>query len=73
MRELLGESEYGCVTKNNDEAFYQGVKRMTEDEELRLHYAEKALQKGKTISGESLLMQTEHLLTSIYSDRRSGV
>ena len=28
MRELLGDSEYGLITANDDEAFYEGVKRM---------------------------------------------
>lgn len=28
MHELLGDSEYGLITANDDEAFYEGVKRM---------------------------------------------
>ena len=59
MRELLGDSEYGIITENEDEAFYEGMKRVVSDAELRKSYAEKALQRGKSISGNQLLKETE--------------
>ena len=36
MKEMLGENnEWGIVTENDDEALYQGIKRLLDDPELR--------------------------------------
>lgn len=59
MRELLGDSEFGIITENKDEAFYEGLKRVVSDPDLRKDYAELAMQRGKTISGDRLLEKTE--------------
>ena len=50
MREILGDSEYGLITANDDEAFYEGVKRMlTGQAKLR----------GKDFKCERLAGETE--------------
>ncbi len=59
MRELLGDSEYGLIVENDDEAFYQGMKRMLTDAELRDHYAGKAAIRGNDFSAEKLTKETE--------------
>lgn len=40
MSELLGDSEYGLITKNDDEALYDGMKKMITDANLRKHYCD---------------------------------
>ena len=43
MKEMLGyNNEFGIVTKNDDDALYQGIKRLLDDKELLLHYKIKA-------------------------------
>ncbi len=65
MRELLGDSEYGLIVDNDDEAFYQGMKSMLMDPALRLQYAQKAGEHGKTFSAEALTRKTEELFVSM--------
>ena len=52
MKEILGESEYGVVTENNDEELYKAIKNMICNDELRQSYSEKALQRGKDFTKE---------------------
>lgn len=65
MRELLGESEYGLIVGNDDEAFYQGMKKMLEDPALRAEYAEKAGARGKQYSAAALTEKAEELFASM--------
>ena len=66
MRELLGDSEYGLITENDDEAFYQGMKRMLTDPQLLTHYREQAELRGKDFSCEKLVRATETFLEQEY-------
>lgn len=59
MRELLGDSEYGMIVGNDDEAFYRGLKKMMTDNSQLGRYAEKAGERGKTFSAEALTRETE--------------
>ena len=59
MREILGDSEYGLITANNDEAFYKGVKRMLTEPGLLENYAEQAKLRGKDFKCERLVRETE--------------
>ena len=59
MREILGDSEYGLITENDDEAFYAGVKRMLTEPRLLEHYAERAKIRGKDFKREKLAKDTE--------------
>lgn len=59
MREILGDSQYGLITDNHEEAFYKGLKQMILDEHLRQSYAEKAANRGKVFSAERLVRDTE--------------
>lgn len=54
MKEMLGEgNEYGIVTDNNEEALYQGVKRLLDDPALLAHYKEQAALRGKVFRTEN--------------------
>ena len=59
MHELLGDSEYGLITANDDEAFYEGVKRMLTEPGLLEHYAEQAKIRGRDFKQEKLAKDTE--------------
>lgn len=62
MREILGDSEFGMITENDDEAFYEGLKRMLEDVDLRKDYATKASVRGREFSASVLTKATEGFL-----------
>ncbi len=63
MQELLGDSEYGLIVDNDDEAFYQGMKRMMENRLLREEYALKTAKRRKDFSVNSLVKETERFLS----------
>ena len=63
MKEMLGENnEWGIVTENNEEALYQGIKRLLDAPELLAHYKEKAAQRGQTFSTENTVKAVEEML-----------
>ena len=59
MREILGNSEFGLITDVDDDAFYEGVKRMLTDKELRKHYSERSAIRGNDFSTEKTVSATE--------------
>lgn len=66
MKEMLGENnEWGIVTENDEEALYQGIKRLLDDPALLAHYKEKAAQRGKTFSTENTVKAVEEMLLSL--------
>lgn len=67
MRELLGDSEFGLITENDDEAFYQGLKRMLTEPGLLEHYGEKAKLRGQDFRQEALVQKTEDFFLTEYA------
>ena len=66
MKEMLGENnEWGIVTENDEEALYQGIKRLLDDPALLAYYKEKAAQRGKTFSTENTVRAVEEMLLSL--------
>ncbi len=65
MREILGDSEYGLITDNSDEAFYEGLKQMLKDSSVRESYAARAEKRGADFSTASLVKETEDYLKNI--------
>lgn len=66
MKEMLGaHNEWGIVTENDEEALYQGIKRLLDDPELLAHYKEKAAQRGKIFSTENTVRAVEEMLLSL--------
>ena len=68
MRELLGDSEFGLVVEDDDEAFYIGLKRMLRDAALRGEYAGHAAQRSADFSAEILTQKTENYFTRLLED-----
>lgn len=69
MRELLGDSEYGLITENEDEAFYQGLKQMLTQPGLLEHYREMADVRGKDFRQQTLVQATEAFLGNTWKAR----
>ncbi len=66
MKEMLGENnEYGVVTENNEDALYQGIKRLLDEPELLEHYKLKAQERGKAFSTEQTVKAVEKMLLEI--------
>lgn len=64
--ELLGENnEYGIVTENNEEALYEGIKRMLTEEGLIDYYTQQAEIRGKRFSTEKTVKAVEEMLESL--------
>ncbi len=69
MRELLGDSQYGLITANEDEAFYQGLRRMLTEPGLLEHYREMAGVRGKDFRQQTLVQATEAFLENTWKAR----
>ncbi len=66
MKEMLGyNNEYGLVVENNDEALYQGIKKLLDQPELLEHYRLKAIERGKEFSTEKTVKAVEEMLESL--------
>lgn len=59
MRELLGDSEYGLITRVEDEDFFEGLKKLLLDVDLRQVYSCKAAIRGKDFATKTLVSETE--------------
>ena len=62
MAELLKDGECGIITKNDEGALYEGVKRLLADPMLLEHYRQKSVERGKDFTIESLMQPIETLL-----------
>lgn len=62
MQELLGDSQYGLITKDSAQGIYEGIKKLLDDPALVAHYAAAAKERGLQFSGSTILKQTEDFL-----------
>lgn len=66
MKEMLGENnEYGIITENNEDALYDGIRRLLDDLALLAHYKEKAIKRGKSFSTEATVKAVEEMLLNL--------
>lgn len=72
MRELLGDSEYGMIVDNDDEAFYEGMKQMLTDAALRDGFKTKAADRGAQLSGAKAVRNTESYLEGLLKEKKLG-
>ncbi|MGN1433968.1 MAG: glycosyltransferase [Ruminococcus sp.] len=62
MQEMLGENnEYGIVTENNEDALYEGIKKMLTTPGMLGDYAERAKERGKDFSTEKTTKAVEEM------------
>ncbi len=69
MREILGDSEYGLITENDDDAFCAGLKKMLADTRLRKKYGEQAAVRRKDFSASALVKTTEDYFDRIVFEK----
>lgn len=65
MKEILGNSEYGLIVKNSEDALYNGIKRLIIDKHLREIYAKKAKKRAKYFSTESTVAAVEKMFIKL--------
>jgi glycosyltransferase involved in cell wall biosynthesis len=66
MKEMLGENdEYGIVTENNEDALYEGIRKMLTMPNMLEDYAQKALERGKYFSTEKTTKAVEDMLLNL--------
>ena len=65
MAEMLGENEYGIITENDENALYEGIKKLYSTPGLIQFYREKALERGKAFSTSETVKRVERLLNEL--------
>lgn len=60
--ELIDNNKYGLLVDHDDESIYQGVKRLIDDEQLRLHYHEMSLERAKIFNIKETMNQVYNVL-----------
>lgn len=65
MKEMLGENEYGIITKNDEEELYKAIKELINNPDLLKHYAEQAKKRGKDFSTQQTVNAVEEMLLNL--------
>lgn len=66
MKEMLGEqNEWGVVTQNDEQALYEGIRRLLDEPELLAHYKKMAAERGKSFSTENTVKAVEDMLLGL--------
>lgn len=68
MRELLGDSEYGLIVKNEEDTLREGMERLLTDSALRERYAAAAALRGRDFSARALAGETERFLIDLLKE-----
>ncbi len=67
MKEMLGENnEYGIITDNEDEALYQGLKKLLEQPKLLTYYTKQAEIRGKNFNTKSTVNAVENMFEKLF-------
>lgn len=65
MKEMLGDSEYGLIVDNNEDALYEGIKKLIENQLLLIHYKKKAINRGKYFDKTVTVKEVEDMLDNL--------
>ncbi len=66
MEELLGtNNEFGLITKNTEDALYEGMVKLINSPKLLEYYRNKAVERGQEFSLENTIKATENLFDSL--------
>ena len=65
MRELLGNSKYGLITENSEDALYKGTKYLLDNSEIRSYYKKQARLRSEKFSVEKTVNAVEEMLLNI--------
>lgn len=61
MKELLGDSEYGIITENNEEELFNGLKRILDNNKLYEHYLIKLKKRSEYFKLKNRMNELEEL------------
>lgn len=71
MKEMLGDNdEYGIVTENNEDAFYSGVKKLLDNENLLNYYKKQASARGEIFHTDATVKATEGMFIDLLDAKR---
>lgn len=62
MREILGDSEYGMITENDEKALYQGIKKILSDKECYEFYKKKVQERSSFFKMDTRIREYERIL-----------
>lgn len=65
VKDLLGKSEYGLVTENNEESLYEGIKYMLDNSDILQYYKNKAKERGELFKKEKTVHLAEKMFTEL--------
>lgn len=65
MREMLGDSEYGLITENSEEALYQGIRSLIDNPEKLVFYKKQAQLRGEDFSTEETVKSVEKMFMDL--------
>lgn len=66
MKEMLGDNnEYGIVTENNEESFYQAIRELLDSPEKLSYYKEQAKIRGEKFETEETVSEVENMFLSL--------
>ncbi len=68
MQELLGDSEFGMIVENNEEALLNGMRKMLTDASLREKFTAKAEERGRDFSTKTLVKANESFFVSLVGE-----
>lgn len=60
--ELIDNDKYGILTDHDDDSIYQAVKKMIDDDKLRLHYHKKSLERAEILDVNVVMEQIYNIL-----------
>ena len=70
MKEMLGEhNEYGVVTKNDEDSFFEGVKELLENRKLLEYYRSQAIIRGNAFNTENTVKETEKMFIELVGEK----
>ncbi|MBR3242441.1 MAG: glycosyltransferase [Parasporobacterium sp.] len=65
MRELLGDSEYGIITENNENALHDSIRKLIDNRELMEEQRNKAVERGKMFDLSQTVSSVQDMLDSL--------
>lgn len=65
MKEMLGDSEYGLITDNNENALYDGLYKLLTNRELLKYYKNKAIDRGGYFNKKNTVHMVEKMFDSM--------
>jgi Glycosyltransferase len=70
MHELLGDSEYGLIVENSEEALWQGLHQLVTEDKLRAHYKMVAMKRGKDFQIHTNIDKLEKMFLADYEGEK---